>query len=352
MGLVRQLHRRLRAADRARRGQHAAQAGDWQQLRDGPEGRTAGRPVNASLALFRYDQENRAVTDVASGFACDDWYCSTAAGKVRSQGVEAEISGEVLSGLQLFAGYLQHHQVPRRPGQQGRVFSQWTPKHMLRAWADYPASWTASAGAPGRLHQPEPYPGLRAHLQVATVWNARLAYQLTPEVNLAVNANNLFDKSGCRFNQLNGSNNYGEPQLHVHGQVHAAVLSASVRQGPFSQRPVPALARLVQGEVRAARKNSGALLRLRQRPAKSRQRQVRPVLAHLRLDAQRQHRLLQGVHQLAQGPGACWAPAPRRWPAATPASGRAPAAAAHPGAAGSTARTATRAASTSPGTAR
>jgi outer membrane receptor for ferric coprogen and ferric-rhodotorulic acid len=32
----------------------------------------------------------------------------------------------------------------------------------------------------------------------ATVWNARLAYQLTPEVNLAVNANNLFDKSaGC-----------------------------------------------------------------------------------------------------------------------------------------------------------
>ncbi len=55
--------------------------------------------VNASIALFRYDQENRAVTDVASGFACDDWYCSTAAGKVRSQGVEAEISGEVLSGL-------------------------------------------------------------------------------------------------------------------------------------------------------------------------------------------------------------------------------------------------------------
>ncbi|MCY1459510.1 TonB-dependent siderophore receptor [compost metagenome] len=47
-----------------------------------------------------------------------------------------------------------------------------------------------------------------------TVWSARLAYQLTPEVNLAVNANNLFDKKYwvAGFNQLNGSNYYGEPR--------------------------------------------------------------------------------------------------------------------------------------------
>jgi outer membrane receptor for ferric coprogen and ferric-rhodotorulic acid len=107
---------------------------------------------------------NRAVTDVASGFACDDWYCSTAAGKVRSQGVEAEVSGEVLSGLQLFAGYLQHHQVPRRPGQQGRVFSRVDPQAHAARLGRPPCRWTTSAGAPGRLHQPEPHPGLRAHL--------------------------------------------------------------------------------------------------------------------------------------------------------------------------------------------
>ncbi|MFJ4387318.1 TonB-dependent siderophore receptor [Pseudomonas sp. NPDC089408] len=174
--------------------------------------------VNASLALFRYDQENRAVTDVASGFACDDWYCSTAAGKVRSQGVEAEISGEVLSGLQLFAGYTYNTtKFLDDPDEKGRTFSQWTPKHMLRAWADYTLPldsqrWSTGLGFTTQSHtlgyeRTYTVPGY-------TVWSARLAYQLTPEVNVAVNANNLFDKKYwvAGFNQLNGSNNYGEPR--------------------------------------------------------------------------------------------------------------------------------------------
>jgi len=174
--------------------------------------------VNASIALFRYDQENRAVTDVASGFACDDWYCSTAAGKVRSQGVEAEISGEVLSGLQLFAGYTYNTtKFLDDPDDKGRTFSQWTPKHMLRAWADYTLPldgqrWSTGLGFTTQSHtlgyeRTYTVPGY-------TVWSARLAYQLTPEVNLAVNANNLFDKKYwvAGFNQLNGSNNYGEPR--------------------------------------------------------------------------------------------------------------------------------------------
>nr|WP_232963936.1 TonB-dependent receptor [Pseudomonas putida] len=174
--------------------------------------------VNASLAVFRYDQENRAVTDVASGFACDDWYCSTAAGKVRSQGIEAEISGEVLSGLQLFAGYTYNTtKFLDDPEEEGRVFSQWTPKHMLRAWADYTLPldgqrWSTGLGFTTQSHtlgyeRTYTVPGY-------TVWSARLAYQLTPEVNLAVNGNNLFDKKYwvAGFNQLNGSNNYGEPR--------------------------------------------------------------------------------------------------------------------------------------------
>ncbi|ENB9666366.1 TonB-dependent receptor [Pseudomonas putida] len=174
--------------------------------------------VNASIALFRYDQENRAVTDTASGFACDDWYCSTASGKVRSQGVEAEISGEVLSGLQLFAGYTYNTtKFLEDPVDKGRTFSQWTPKHMLRAWADYTLPldgqrWSTGLGFTTQSHtlgyeRTYTVPGY-------TVWSARLAYQLTPEVNVAVNANNLFDKKYwvAGFNQLNGSNNYGEPR--------------------------------------------------------------------------------------------------------------------------------------------
>ena len=47
-----------------------------------------------------------------------------------------------------------------------------------------------------------------------TVWNARIGYQLTPEIALAVNANNLFDKTYITpaYNQLDGNNNFGDPR--------------------------------------------------------------------------------------------------------------------------------------------
>ena len=174
--------------------------------------------VNTSLAVFRYDQENRAVNDVASGFACAGWYCSTAAGKVRSQGIEAEISGEVLSGLQLFAGYTYNTtKFIEDPVNEGKVFSQWTPKHMLRVWSDYQFSgdWNRVSTGLGFTTQSHTL-GYERTYQVPgyTVWNARLGYQLTPEIGLALNANNLFDKSYymAGYNQLNGNNNFGEPR--------------------------------------------------------------------------------------------------------------------------------------------
>ncbi len=47
-----------------------------------------------------------------------------------------------------------------------------------------------------------------------TVWNARVGYQLTPEIELAMNANNLFDKTyfTAGYNQFDGNNNYGDPR--------------------------------------------------------------------------------------------------------------------------------------------
>jgi outer membrane receptor for ferric coprogen and ferric-rhodotorulic acid len=174
--------------------------------------------VNTSLAVFRYDQENRAVNDVASGFACDGWYCSTASGKVRSQGIEAQISGEVLSGLQLFAGYTYNTtKYLEDPVDEGRVFSQWTPKHMLRVWSDYQFSgdWSRVSTGLGFTTQSHTLGYERTYeIPGYTVWNARLGYQLTPEIDLALNANNLFDKHyyTAGYNQLNGNNYFGDPR--------------------------------------------------------------------------------------------------------------------------------------------
>ena len=174
--------------------------------------------VNTSLALFRYDQENRAVNDVAAGYACDGWYCSTASGKVRSQGLDAEISGELLDGLQLFAGYTYNTtKYLDDPVNEGRVFSQWTPKHMLRVWSDYQFSgdWRQVSTGLGFTSQSHTLGYERTYdVPGYTLWNARLGYQLSPEIGLALNANNLFDKHyyAAGYNQLDGNNNFGDPR--------------------------------------------------------------------------------------------------------------------------------------------
>lgn len=164
----------------------------------GIKGELLDKRVNTSLALFRYDHKNRGVNDFDAGFACDGWYCSIASGKVRSQGVEAEVSGEVLPNLQAMVGYTYNTtKYLSDPTNQGEVFSTWTPKHMLRAWVSYrlPSEWnrlTVGGGVTTQSHTL----GYDRSFKVpgATVASLRFAYQATPEVNLALNVNNVFDK--------------------------------------------------------------------------------------------------------------------------------------------------------------
>lgn len=184
----------------------------------GLKGELLDGQVNTSLALFRYDQKNRAVQDKASGFACDGWYCSTASGQVRSQGLEAEVSGEVLDRLQLVAGYTYNTtKILKDPQEQGRTFSTWTPKHMLRVWGDYrlDGEWSKVSTGLGFTSQSHTLGYERSYkVPGYTVWNARIAYQLNDQVSLALNAYNLFDKhyyiSG--YNQLDGNNSFGDPR--------------------------------------------------------------------------------------------------------------------------------------------
>ncbi len=174
--------------------------------------------VNTSLAVFRYDHKNRAVDDVDGGYACDDWYCSRTSGKVRSQGVEAELSGQVLRGLRMSAGYTYN---PTKflsdPDNQGQVFSQWTPRHMLRVWSSYqlPGAWKALSVGGGVNVQSHTVNFDRAYAMPGfAVWSARVAYQATPELTLAMNVNNLLDKRYYipGYNQTNGNSFFGDPR--------------------------------------------------------------------------------------------------------------------------------------------
>ncbi|WP_334165223.1 TonB-dependent siderophore receptor [Achromobacter mucicolens] len=184
----------------------------------GVKGELADGRVNALLALFRYDHKNRAVNDYDAGFACNGWYCSRAAGKVRSQGVEAEISGEVIKGLELYAGYAYNTtKFLEDPDNQGKIFSTWTPKHMLRLWANYrlPGSLNRlSVGAGVNTQTATISSDREFKLAGFTIWNARVGYQATPELSFGLNVNNVFDKKYYvpSYNTLSGNNYYGEPR--------------------------------------------------------------------------------------------------------------------------------------------
>jgi TonB-dependent siderophore receptor len=184
----------------------------------GVKGELMGGRANVSLALFRYDHRNRAVNDIAGGFACDGWYCSIPSGKVRSEGVEIEANGEILPGLQVSTGYTYNKtEYLEDPALRGEWFSTWTPRHLLRLWADYTL--------PGKLERISTGLGVTAQSKMKgydrsfdipgySVWNARIGYQITPALLAAVNVNNIFDKTYYipSYAQQANSNFYGDPR--------------------------------------------------------------------------------------------------------------------------------------------
>ena len=131
------------------------------------------------------------------------------------------ISGEVIDNLQLFAGYTYNTtKYLDDPVNEGRTFSQWTPKHMLRVWSDYQfkGDWSRVNAGLGFTTQSHTL-GYERTYEVPgyTVWNARLGYKLSEEVDLALNAYNLFDKHYyvAGYNQLDGNNRMMSKSLEI-----------------------------------------------------------------------------------------------------------------------------------------
>ncbi|MFZ4289581.1 TonB-dependent siderophore receptor [Variovorax sp. HJSM1_2] len=196
-------------------------------LEAGVKGSFYDGKLNTALALFRIDQVNRAQVDYNADMNCDGWYCSTASGKVRSQGVDAEISGEVLRGLQLFAGYTytsnKYRSNPEDETQVGQTANSYTPRHLLRVAADYRlpgdlSAWNLGLGANIQSENFHTNYGGTGGVDRITqpgyaVWNARLGYQINKQWSAALNINNLFDKRYfSTIGWLYADNHFGEPR--------------------------------------------------------------------------------------------------------------------------------------------
>lgn len=184
------------------------------QVELGLKGDTAGKALQYSVALFRILERNRAQTDLLNeGF-------SVAGGRVRSQGLETQVQGRLGSQWQLMAGYaytatryLQDAEL------SGQTFNTLTPRHNLNLWTRY----DLPAGALSGLDLGA---GLRAVSKFSsgtgsTVVRApgfvlvslRAGYQINRNLALALNVNNLFDKTYWEKVSYPGRQNfYGEPR--------------------------------------------------------------------------------------------------------------------------------------------
>lgn len=185
----------------------------------GWKGEWFDRKLNTSLALFDIEQKNRAVQvwDTAD----QKWYWEPV-GKVRSRGIEAEISGNLSEDWKLFAGYTFNRSKYLEAESKGTVpagtnFSLHTPKHMLRLHTSYNLpfdgkKWTIGGGVTAQSKTASLYGVKRGG---HAVFNANIDYQASKNLKLALISTNLFNRYYYENNKVSskGANNYyGEPR--------------------------------------------------------------------------------------------------------------------------------------------
>jgi len=166
------------------------------QVETGVKGEHLDGRLNSSIAIYRIEDVNRAIPDPGVPNA------SVAAGKVRSQGAEAELSGAILPHWNLTTGYgyNQTKQVRSSPGQQGLPFTTTFPRHTLSLWSDWQFveglanGFGVGAGVRYRSRIYNTSSGFNWAQGGFTVWSAQASYRFNSHWKTSLTMNNLFDK--------------------------------------------------------------------------------------------------------------------------------------------------------------
>ena len=202
--------------------------GDTYEL--GTKGELFGGALNLSSALYYVKRQNEAIQNFsASPPGSQNNCCYTADGEIVSKGIDTEISGEVLPGWQLFAGYTFNinEQTKAADGaSNGKPISTQTPKHLFKFFTTYqlPAElnrWKVGLGATvqsanyvsgsvqRRLGDGTLSPAMDNYNFTQAgyaVWSSLLEYRVDEHWTAAATVNNLFDKT---YYQTVESSSYG-----------------------------------------------------------------------------------------------------------------------------------------------
>ncbi|MEN8282632.1 TonB-dependent siderophore receptor [Acinetobacter gerneri] len=191
--------------------------------------------LNASVAVFRMDQENRAFrsTDQTQCAGYPTVTCYSAAGEVRSEGAEFEVQGAVTPNWQVGAGYtvaIARYRKDATATNVGALFDTDTPRHLFKLSTMYQLPgelqhWRmgGSVYRQGSIYNKGTTSGVPFYISQSayTVADLILGWQATPKLDLRLNINNVFDKK--YYNALSGS--VGFPS-NVYGEPRNVVLSA------------------------------------------------------------------------------------------------------------------------------
>lgn len=178
--------------------------------------------LNTAFTLFRTVEKNRAETDYSSScVGSSDGYCYTDTGKVRAQGAEAEVSGQLLERLQVMAGYTYTETEYLKnitATNVGAVYNSYVPRHLFRAWSEYKLAgdlerWSLGGGVNLQSDNYRQVGTIKVQQGGYAVWNARVNYRLDDKWSLALNLNNIFDKRYySTIGAVTWGNFYGEPR--------------------------------------------------------------------------------------------------------------------------------------------
>ena len=151
--------------------------------------------VNGRLSVFHIEDTNRAVSDP------NDPDFSVASGKVRSQGFEAELSGEILPSWEVTAGYTFLASKFVNDRDNSGVFEPRSPRHSVRIWSKYSVEEGRLAGLSlgGGLNVlSETYridDGTRLSQGGYATVDLQLGYKINEHVRGSLTVTNLFDKT-------------------------------------------------------------------------------------------------------------------------------------------------------------
>lgn len=176
--------------------------------------------LNASLAVFRIQQDN--VAEYVDFIDGNSVY--RAVKGVTSQGIEAELNGQIQPGWNVQAGYTYNH-VRNAQGERvyGATLMASQPAHVARVSTSYrlPGSWNALTVGGGLSWQSAFYgkvwhPVQQDYAEVAQKGYALVhlmaRYQVNKALSATLNVRNLFDKKYYAGMGLFETGFYGEPR--------------------------------------------------------------------------------------------------------------------------------------------